>query len=158
MRSKNCSSRAVAALLLAAAAALAQSTNVLSVAEPQKLNVKRSGDTVQALKLALKPGYHCNSDKPTEDWMIPLKLTWQSAALETVAVTYPKAKMEKFEFAEKPIAVYDGEFEVVTKFKRVANAMPGPAVLSGKLRYQACNDKMCLPPKTLEIKVPLLIE
>jgi hypothetical protein len=145
-------------MLLVSVVAYGQGSGALAVAEPQKLSVKRSGETLQALKLSLKPGYHCNGDKPTEEWMIPLKLTWQSTALETVSVAYPKPKLEKFEFADQPIAVLDGEFEVVTKFKRAANAMPGPAVLSGKLRYQACNNKMCLPPKTIDIKVPLLIE
>lgn len=155
MRLKSC----LSSLLLAATSAVVYAqSGVLSVGDPAKLVVKRSGETAHTLRAALQSGYHCNSDKPTEDWMIPLRLTWQSTALETVSITFPKAKMEKFAFSDKPIAVLEGEFDIVSKFKRVANAMPGPAILSGKLRYQACNDKMCLPPKTIDVKVPLLIE
>jgi len=31
----------------------------------------------------------------------------------------------------------------------------GPAVMTGKLRYQACNDRMCLAPKTLDVSLPV---
>jgi hypothetical protein len=34
----------------------------------------------------------------------------------------------------------------------------GPGVLVGKLRYQACNDNSCLPPKTLEVRLPYQIQ
>jgi hypothetical protein len=33
----------------------------------------------------------------------------------------------------------------------------GPAVLTGKLRYQACNDRTCLIPKTIEVTLPIEI-
>jgi hypothetical protein len=66
--------------------------------------------------------------------------------------------MEKYAFADKPLSVYSGAFTVTTKFKRGAKAMPGPAYVMGKLRYQACNDKMCLPPRTLDVRLPVLLE
>ena len=66
--------------------------------------------------------------------------------------------MEKYEFAENPMSVVGGQFEIVTKFKRSAIAQPGPSSLTGKLRYQACNDKMCFPPKTIDVRLPLLLE
>ena len=143
---------------LAAAAAWAQTPGVLSIADPVKLTVPRAGEVSQRLKLELKPGYHVNSNAPNEEFLIPIRLTWDQAAVETVSVQYPKPATEKTEFSDKPLSVFTGNFEVVTRFRRSAKASPGPGFLNGKLRYQACNDKMCLPPKTLEVKVPLLVE
>ncbi len=143
---------------LAGAALCAQTPGVLSIADPPKLTVGRSGEVSEALKLQLQPGYHVNSNAPNEDYLIPLRLTWDSTAVEIVSVNYPKAASEKSEFSDKPLSVFNGNFEIVTKFKRSAKASPGPGFLQGKLRYQACNDKMCLPPKTVEVKVPLLVE
>ncbi len=105
----------------------------------------------------LKPGYHCNSDKPSEDYLIPLKLTWTPAPLEVAEVVYPKPQMEKYAFSEKPLSVYTGDFDIITKFKVPASAPPGPAVLTGKLRYQACTDRMCLPPKTVDVSLPITV-
>jgi len=149
----------ISALALAVLPAQAQPPQILTLQEPQRVVVPRQGDVLAPLKLSMRPGYHANSDKPSEDYLIPLRLTWDAKApVEAAEIVYPKAKMEKFEFTEKPISVLDGDFEIVTRLRRAPNAMPGPAFLAGKLRYQACNDKMCFPPKTLDVKVPLLIQ
>jgi len=136
----------------------AQSTGVLSVASPEKLRVPRTGTVTQKLKCSLQPGYHANSDKPNDEYLIPMKLTWDKGSVDAVSVTFPKPTLEKSEFSEKPLSVYTGSFEIATQFKRAAGAKLGPGLLTGKLRYQACNDKMCLPPKTIDVKVPLLVE
>jgi DsbC/DsbD-like thiol-disulfide interchange protein len=147
------------ALAVAALLAPAQAPQILTLREPQKVTVPRQGEARVALRLSMRPGYHANSDKPSEDYLIPMRLTWDSKGpVEAAEIVYPKAKMQKFEFTEKPISVVDGDFEIVTRLRRAPNAMPGPAFLSGKLRYQACNDKMCFPPKTIDVKVPLLVQ
>jgi len=146
-----------ASLALMATPALAQQC-AATVAEPVKLRVARQGLTGQHLKVSLPAGCHANSSTPSEAFLIPLRLTWNPGALEAAGTEYPKAALEKYEFSEKPISVVSGQFEIVTKFRRSATAQPGPSSLTGKLRYQACNDKMCFPPKTVEIRLPLLLE
>lgn len=151
-------STSAAAALLFAAVAMAQSPCALTVAPPAKLAVKRDQPAEQKLRVQLPPGCHTNSDKPNEAYLIPLKLTWNPGPLEVVAVTFPKPALEKYAFSEQPLSVFSGDFEITTSFRRSATAAPGPASLSGKLRYQACNDKMCFPPKTVEVKLPLLLQ
>jgi hypothetical protein len=145
-----------ALFLLAASLSFAQS-NVLTIAPADNITAK-AGTQVSAKILAqLKPGYHCNSDKPSDDYLIPLKLTWTPTPLEVAEVVYPKPQMEKYTFSEKPLSVYTGDFEIVTKFAVPRSAHPGPAVLTGKLRYQACTDRMCLPPKTVDVSLPVTV-
>ncbi|MCS7041431.1 MAG: protein-disulfide reductase DsbD N-terminal domain-containing protein [Bryobacteraceae bacterium] len=156
-KSASCWISLLSALLAAPAAA--QSQQILTLQEPQKVVVPRQEEVRIPLKATIRPGYHANSDKPSEDYLIPLRLTWDAQGpLQPVEIIYPKPKFEKFAFTEKPIAVIDGDFEIVTRFRRPPNAMPGPALLAGKLRYQACNDRMCFPPKTVEVKVPLILQ
>lgn len=146
-----------ASVALMAAPAVAQQCAV-SVAEPAKLRVARKGLAEQRLKVSMPEGCHANSNTPSETFLIPLKLTWGAGAVEVVETVYPKASMEKYEFSEAPLSVVSGQFEIVTKFKRGALGPPGPGSVTGKLRYQACNDKMCFPPKTVEVRLPLLLE
>lgn len=143
-------------LVAASAAMVAQISNPLTVSPAPKLNLKR-GETASAkVHLRMAPGYHSNSNTPSEAYLIPLKLTWPPGPLEAEAVEYPKPLMEKFEFSPAPLSVFSGEFDILTKFKIPANAPVGMSIVTGKLRYQACNDRMCLPPKTIE--VPLTVE
>ena len=146
-------------MTLLCAPLLAQSSGHLKVGEPPKVAGKR-GAVVQAkIPLIVDSGFHVNSNSPNEEYLIPLKLTWKSTgALEGGQVIYPKPAQEKYEFAEKPLSVFTGRFEVTANFKVAANAPAGPGVAAGQLRYQACNDKACFPPKTVEINLPYSVQ
>jgi cytochrome c biogenesis DsbD-like protein len=135
----------------------AQSSGVLSLVPPQKLTVKRGSVAEAKLTFALQPGYHTNSNNPSEDYLIPLRLTWDKGVLEGAEITYPKAHLEKYEFSPTPLSVFTGNFDIQTKFKVPAGAVDGPNVMSGKLRYQACNKTSCLAPKTIEVKLPVIV-
>lgn len=143
--------------ILVAGVAFAQ-TGVLSVAPATKLHAKRGATVSARIHAQLKPGYHVNSNTPNDDYLIPLKLTWSADPLSVAQVVYPKPQTEKASFSEKPLSVFSGDFEIETKFKVPANATSGPAIATGKLRYQACNDRMCLPPKTVEIPLTVMVE
>ena len=119
----------------------------------------RRGASLEVKTAALlKPGYHVNSNTPSESYLIPLRLTWEPGALEAVEVVFPKPHMEMYEFSAVPLSVFTGDFNLMTKFKVAANASSGPGLAVGKLRYQACNNNSCLPPKTIEIKLPVVVQ
>jgi len=100
--------------------------------------------------LQLKSGYHVNSNTPSDEFLIPLRFTWTNGAAEAGEVTFPKPQLEKYQFSEKPLSVFTGDFKVQGKFKLISTG-----TVTGKLRYQACSDKACLPPRTLEVKLPV---
>src|SRR5450759_4238855 len=143
-----------AGLCLPFLCAQTQSSGYLTVGEPQKVAGKRNAALQVKIPLVVKEGYHVNSNQPSEEYLIPLKLTWtEMGALEGGTVTYPKPSLEKYEFSEQPISVYTGSFELVASFKVAAKAAAGPGAATGKLRYQACSNRACYPPKTLEVTV-----
>ena len=136
-----------------ASVSFGQSINALTVAPAAPLRAK-VGTTVEAkLQLQVRSGYHVQSNTPSDPYLIALKLTWNAGPLESAGVVYPKPQMEKYSFSDKPLSVFSGNFDVDTKFKVPANATPGPTAVTGKLRYHACNDNMCLPPKTVDVKL-----
>ncbi|MBI1788101.1 MAG: hypothetical protein HYR60_11200 [Acidobacteria bacterium] len=137
---------------------LAQGSQILSQAPAQKLSAKRGATAEAALTFVLGEGYHTNSHTPSESYLIPLRLTWDKGALEAVEVTYPEPHLEKYEFSPKPLSVFTGTFRIVTRFKAPLDAMSGPGLATGKLRYQACNQTSCLPPRTIEVKLPVVIQ
>lgn len=125
---------------------------------PSKVVTKRGSAAQARVVVQLQNGYHVNSNTPSDDYLIPLRLTWTPAALEPSGTVYPKARLEKYQFSQKPLSVFTGNFELVTSFKVPATAQRGPGILLGKLRYQACNDNACFPPKTVEVRLPYEIE
>jgi len=137
----------------------AQTSGYLTTGEPQKVAGKRNEAVEARIPVSVRPGFHVNSNKPSDEYLIPLKLTWKSTgALEAGDVVYPKPSSEKYAFSDKPLSVYTGNFVLSANFKIAANAPAGPGAAVGQLRYQACNDKACFPPKTIEITVPYQVQ
>lgn len=147
-------------MLLCAAGALAAQTGSprLEVAEPPLTSATRGGTVTVKFAATLNEGFHLNSHTPPETYLIPLTLTWTPGVLEGAEVQYPAPQMLKVPFDPKPLSVLTGKFELTTKFKVPASAPTGPATVVGKLRYQACNDKACFPPKTVEVKAPVEVK
>jgi hypothetical protein len=133
-------------------------TNVLPIVPLKKVEAKHGATLEVKIPVLLKPGYHVNSNTPSEAYLIPLRLTWEPGPLQAVEVVFPKPHMEKYEFSTNPLSVFTGDFELVTKFKTAGDAANGPGMALGKLRYQACNHNSCLPPKTIEIKLPVVVQ
>jgi len=110
------------------------------------------------LRFTIRPGHHVNSNQPAEEYLIPTALTWTPGPLSLKGVSYPRAESVKYEFSEKPLLVWSGTITITSRFAVAPDAPAGTTRLAGKLRYQACNDKACFPPKTLEMTVPVTIQ
>lgn len=130
----------------------AENNSVLSVVPPARVHAQRGQSLTQPITAELRSGYHVNSNQPADEYLIPLKLTWLKGPLEMEAVSYPKPLLENYAFSQKPVSVFSGKFEIVTKFKTPPSAQTGIALMNGKLRFQACNEKECLPPKTMDVQ------
>lgn len=131
-------------------------TSVLLMPKPEPVAAK-AGTTVEVkLPLQLREGYHMNSNMPPDPYLIPLRLTWDSGSIGA-EVVYPKPELHKVEFSAAPLPVFSGKFELLTRFKVPASVQPGLVNIPGKLRYQACNDRMCLPPKTVDVTLPVSV-
>jgi hypothetical protein len=122
------------------------------------VKVAKGAAATVVLKASLPSGYHANTNKPTEAYLIPMTLKWTTGPLEMTTVDYPKGTMEKYSFSDKPLSVVTGDFSITTKFKVPASAASGPAAQNGTLRYQACDNKACYPPKTVPVSFTVSVE
>jgi thiol:disulfide interchange protein DsbD len=134
---------------------LAQGNGHLTVGAIPKVSGKRSDAVEVKIPVSIDAGFHVNSDKPSEDYLIPLKVKWtDTGALQGGDLVYPKPTSLNMAGDDKPLSVFEGSFNIVAKFKVAGSAPAGPGSANGKLSYQACNAKMCFPPKTVDISVP----
>lgn len=106
----------------------------------------RTGDEVEGTIVAtIAEGWHVNSNTPTEEFAIPTVLELDPVAAQLIEAKYPPHAMKAFEFSGgKELAVYDGKFAI--RFR--ARVVGGAKRMTASLRYQACSDRVCLPPNT----------
>ncbi|MCZ2073768.1 MAG: protein-disulfide reductase DsbD N-terminal domain-containing protein [Bryobacterales bacterium] len=149
---------ALCLLLTATAVSLPGQTNILSIKTAPRAVLERNAVNTATVTVQLRNGFHVNSNKPMDDYLIPLRLTWEPGGVEVLEIVYPEPRLEKYDFSAKPLSVFSGSFDLITKLKVPANAQTGPGMVAGKLRYQACTEKMCFPPKTLDVKMQIEIK
>jgi thiol:disulfide interchange protein DsbD len=134
------------------------STDVVQ-ATPQEVTLTRgeSGDVLVSLKIT--DGYHVNANPPSYSYLKATELEIQPAGgIAVEFMTYPDPLTKKFSFAEKPLAVYEGETTLKARLKADSTIQTGKHNLSAKLRVQACDDKVCYAPAAVDLKVPVNIK
>lgn len=136
----------------------AQMAPTLTVAPVATVRTHKGATATVTFKAALPPGFHANSNTPSDSYLIPLTLKWTGGPLRAGDIVYPKASLEKYSFSDKPLSVVTGEFQITTKFQVPADAPNGASAENGTLRYQACNDRMCFAPKTVPVTFTLNVE
>ena len=118
------------------------------------VEAKRGAGAGGEVRLKITEGFHVNANPASEKYLIPTELKFEPAeGVEVGPVTYPASVERKFSFSEKPLAVYEGEARIKFDLKVRPDARAGVHDLRARLRYQACDDEKCYPPKTAETSV-----
>ena len=67
--------------------------------------------------------------------------------------SYPAGKDMTFPFApDEPLNVYTGDFTISMMVRPLHTVQPGKYAVHGDLKYQACDNAACYPPKHLPVE------
>lgn len=121
---------------------------------PEQVTIAAGKPSTVALHFRIVEGMHINSHNPSDEFLIATVFTipdGDGVKLETA--NYPiGANITLPSDPKTKLNVYSGEFVIQAKI--VAPA--GNHLAQGKLRYQACNDTQCLPPKTITVPIDVI--
>ena len=120
----------------------------------------RPGQTViLVLRVELPENIHLQSDKPRDPYVIPTLLTFTLPEGVTVEeITYPASTDFLLAGWKEPLAVFEHEFTIEVRLALDADVSPGEMVVSGSLRYQACDDTVCFVPASAAVEWHLHVE
>ena len=146
----------LAGCLLLAGTSLAQmefgekpKSYVTFTGEPQQ--VRAGVEASVEVRFRVAPGFHVNSHTPSSELLIPTVLKLDPAqGVKAGELQYPAGTKYSFSFDPKEkLDVYAGDFTV----KLPVTAVRGEHTVNGALRYQACDNAACYPPRTLPVQV-----
>jgi thiol:disulfide interchange protein DsbD len=96
--------------------------------------------------------WHINANSANAEGLIPTTLTLQPpASIAIDRIVYPKGVTTKVAWSDDPVALYTGRTIIFAEGHVSADAQTGPLKLEGTLRYQACNDSVCIAPKNIPV-------
>jgi len=121
---------------------------------PEQVSVPAGKPSLVALHFRIRAGLHINSHTPPADYLIPTVLSIpEESGVKLHSVSYPPGA--KFTLPVDPatkLSVYSGDFAIEAKIV----ASPGDHLVEAKLRYQACDQNACLPPKTITVPIDVV--
>jgi hypothetical protein len=144
-------------LVLAASASVYAQSRGRTFVEFQPLSavtVAPGKSTPIELTFHVKDGYHINSSKPLTPELIPTVLGFTlPAGLVIAKVQYPSGQVTSFPFdPTEKLSVYSGDVIIKAVMIGQPNAAEGNYTVHGELKYQACDNNSCYPPKKLPVQ------
>lgn len=114
---------------------------------------QRGRSVEAAVVLDIPRGFHVNSNRAAK-FSIPTVVKIDAPkGLRVGAVAYPRGIVRRLGFSKENLSLYEGR--AVMRFNIIvpANYQTGLTELRAKVTYQSCNDEVCFPPTTREIKL-----
>ena len=116
-------------------------------------SVTRGGSAKGSIVLTIPGGLHVNSSRPASEYAIPTTVRLSGAGVRISGPTFPRGVTRKFQFSENTINVYEGTVRFPFTVT-VPTGFKGDTVrLRAVVRYQACTDEVCYPPRNKEITI-----
>ncbi len=105
-------------------------------------------------------GYHINSHKPLDELLVPTEVKLSPPTEIMISnIRYPQGQELNFPFSpDTKLSVYSGEFKVTATVRPAQNAPKGTFRVHGDLKFQACTDRQCFPPKKIPVEFDVKIE
>jgi hypothetical protein len=139
-------------------AEIASSAQVVKVSSPA-VTVAHNGSTDAIVTLSISPGFHVNANPATFNYLIASEVTpGKLEGITTAAPAYPVPQKKKFQFADQPLAVYEGEAPIRITLRAEQTAPAGTRSLPISVRVQACDEEQCFPPATITSTIALTVK
>ena len=137
--------------VLCAGAARAQER--VTVDPISDLTVKLGQSVPVQFTIHIKPGFHVNSHQPASPELIPTEVKFSPPEDLVVAkVRYPEGELLSLPFdPTNKLSVYSGDVKVRAVVLTQPKATAGRYTVHAELRYQACDNASCYPPKNLPL-------
>jgi hypothetical protein len=131
----------------------------VSMAPAPLVTVRQGKSATVPLSFRVSSGYHINSNRPKSEFLIPTILKVDATTDILISkTTYPEGQDMSFAFApDEKLNVYTGDFQVDVRVRPLRDVQVGRYVVRGTLKYQACDNAACYPPKQLPVSFDLKV-
>lgn len=130
-----------------------------SVKKVKPVILNKGGNGVAKLDVEVAKDFHVQANPASQPNLIPTTLTLEATqGLKTGTPEYPKGESYKLAGTPTEVMAYGGIFQIKVPIEAEAAAKSGKQIISGKLRYQACNEKTCFFPVNVAVSIPVTIK
>lgn len=120
---------------------------------PEITSIDRGHPGTVQLNFRIPEGFHVNSNQPKQEYLKKTELHLDAPTdIVIEKYTYPPGEDRSFPFApDDKLSVYSGDFAVSVVVRPLKSVLPAKYAVHGILKYQACDNAACYPPKQLPV-------
>jgi DsbC/DsbD-like thiol-disulfide interchange protein len=129
---------------------------VATIQVPDEVRVPARKVVTASIAVTITPGFHVQANPASEENLIPLTLTLPPHnGIAVGRPIYPAPKRHRLEGSNQDLRVYDGTFHIRLALAAMSRSEGGE--LRGTIRYQACDHRTCLPPRSVPIALKVRV-
>lgn len=113
--------------------------------------VSRGSAAKGTIVMNIPGGLHVNSNRPNSEYAIPTVVRVSGTGVKVGRVIYPRGRNRTFGFSENAINVYEGRVAIPFTITVPANFRGNTVRVHATVRYQACTNEVCYPPKSKDV-------
>lgn len=116
------------------------------------------GSTRFAVVLDIESGWHINTNPARPEFAIPTTVAVKAEhGTKAEKVDFPKGNELTVEGFDQPLSVYEGRVVLFGTLTVPEDAARQTEEITVEVRFQACNERQCLAPKTAKLvgKIPV---
>lgn len=133
-------------------------TGIVAQTPAADAEIARRSSAAAVFTFQVAADHHVQANPATNEFLIPTSLELREVCgLKAGAPTYPAPHAFRLEGTDHDLAVWDGTFQVVVPLRAGRFARRGTCVIRGTLVYQACDERTCLAPTSLDVELPIRI-
>jgi DsbC/DsbD-like thiol-disulfide interchange protein len=142
------------AITLSASALAQGSSPAISVFPIDTVVVARGSKAPLHITLRVNQGFHVNSNKPNDELLMPTVVHLNPPqGIMILNIQYPAGEQLALPFmGNDKLSVYSGNFAVEAEVRIPKATALGTQRVHGEVKYQACDNRQCFPPKTTPLE------
>ena len=114
-------------------------------------SVARGSSARGSVVLSIPGGLHVNSSRPASEYAIPTTVRLSGSGIKVSGPTFPRGVNRKFQFSENVINVYEGTVRFPFTVNVPAGFKGDTVRVRAVVKYQACTDEVCYPPRSKDV-------
>jgi hypothetical protein len=120
---------------------------------PEVISIYRGHPGTVELHFRISSGFHINSNQPKQEYLKKTELKLDAPTDIVISkITYPEGEDRSFPFApDERLSVYSGDFDIAVLVRPLKTVLPTKYAIHGMLKYQACDNAACYPPKQMPV-------
>lgn len=136
----------------------ARETTIVTIIDQKPVTIVKGQVTELTVTAKIKKGFHIQANPASDEFLIPTILTMQtSEGIATGEPVYPPGQPYRLKGSTDDLLTYEDEVMIRVSVEVMDSAPAGNASLTGKLRFQPCDDRKCLFPRSVPVVIPVKI-